>query len=345
MNMNNDKYKNNGLSGLQNLGNTCFLNTCMQIISHTYELNDLLDLKTYKTRLNKKPDSLLLIEWDSLRQLLWKQNGVVSPARFVKTVQAIAKIKGLELFTGFLQNDVSEFLIFVIDCFHNALSRTVNMSIVGNCVNETDKTACACFERIKDMYSKDYSEIWNMFYGTLVSQLTSLNGDIVSMSPDPYFIINLPIPLNNKNPTLIDCFDLYIEPEILDDEILNETKGEKEKMKKGIKFWSFPNILIIDIKRFNASNRKNQIFVDFPLNNLNLSKYVIGYNKERYIYDLYGVCNHSGSSLGGHYTSFIKNANGKWYHCNDTSVTEIAFELEDKIKSPKAYCFFYRKRT
>ena len=103
-----------------------------------------------------------------------------------------------------------------------------------------------------------------------------------------------------------------------------------------------PSILVIDIKRFNATNRKNQIMVDFPLENLNLSKYVIGYNKDSYVYDLYAVCNHSGSVLGGHYTSFVKNANGKWYHYNDTSVSEVA--LDKQIISPKAYCFFYRKR-
>jgi ubiquitin C-terminal hydrolase len=88
---------------------------------------------------------------------------------------------------------------------------------------------------------------------------------------------------------------------------------------------------------------KNQILVDFPLTNLNLSKYVIGYNKETYVYDLYGVCNHGGSALGGHYTSFVKNSNDKWYHYNDTSVSEVI--QQQQIISSKAYCFFYRKRA
>jgi len=344
--MNFEQYSDKGLSGLTNLGNTCFLNSTMQVLSHTYELNNFLDLQTYKQKLNNKYDSALLLEWDNLREILWKENCIVSPNKFVRTVQKIAQIKGLDMFTGFNQNDLPEFLIFVIDCFHNALAREVNMKIEGETKDEKDKIAVKCFETVKSMYEKDYSEIWNIFYGVLVSKLENVvTGDTVSMIPEPYFILNLPIPSDNKNPTLIDCFDLYVEGEILDgDNALNdETTGNKIAVKKTIMFWSFPNILVIDIKRFNAMNRKNQIMVDFPIENLNLSKYVIGYNKDSFIYDLYGVCNHSGSSLGGHYTSFVKNANGKWYHYNDTSVQEVA--LSKQIVSSKAYCFFYRKRS
>jgi ubiquitin carboxyl-terminal hydrolase 2 len=338
-----NKYNNKGLSGLNNLGNTCFLNSCMQVLSHTYELNDFLNLETYKKRLNNQYDSVLLIEWDELRKILWKENCSVSPVKFVKTVQKLAQIKNKDIFTGYEQNDLPEFLIFVIDCFHNALSREVNMNIQGTPENDRDKMALLCFEKIKLMYSKDYSEIWNMFYGIQVSQLTSMETNkSMSMVPEPFFIINLPIPQNNKMPSLLDCFDLYVEGEILDGEnsVLNEATNKKEVAKKNLMFWSLPTILVIDIKRFNSSNRKNQILVDFPLTNLNLSKYVIGYNKETFVYDLYGVCNHSGSVLGGHYTSFVKNANDKWYHYNDTSVLEIQ---ENQILTSKAYCFFYRK--
>ena len=341
-----DKYKDKGLSGLTNLGNTCFLNSAMQVLSHTYELNNFLAKQSYKKKLNNKYDSALLLEWDNLREILWNENCIVSPNKFVRTVQKIAQIKGMDIFTGFNQNDLPEFLIFVIDCFHNALAREVNMTIEGEMKDEKDKIAVKCFETVKNMYEKDYSEVWNIFYGIIVSKLENVEtGITVSMIPEPYFIINLPIPQNNKSPSLIDCFDLYVEGEILDGDnsINDEQTGRKIAVKKNIMFWSFPNILVIDIKRFNAMNKKNQIMVDFPIENLNLSKYVIGYNKDSYIYDLYGVCNHSGSSLGGHYTSFVKNANGKWYHYNDTSVQEVA--LTNQIISSKAYCFFYRKRS
>jgi ubiquitin carboxyl-terminal hydrolase 8 len=343
--MNFNEYEDKGLSGLANLGNTCFLNSTVQVLSHTYELNDFLNLKTYKKRLNNKYDSALLVEWDELREIMWTNNCIVSPNKFVRTVQKLAKIKNMDMFTGFNQNDLPEFLIFIIDCFHNSLARQVNMTIEGEVKDERDQIAVKCFERIKQMFEKEYSEIWNIFYGIHVSQLEHAEtGEKLSMVPEPYFIINLPIPEKNKSPTLLDCFDLYVEAELLDGDnsVLYEKTGEKVAAKKSLMFWSFPTILVIDIKRFNAMNRKNQIMVDFPLESLDLSKYVIGYNKDSYVYDLYGVCNHSGSVAGGHYTAFVKNANNKWYHYNDTSVSEVA--LPHQIISPKAYCFFYRKR-
>jgi ubiquitin C-terminal hydrolase len=100
--------------------------------------------------------------------------------------------------------------------------------------------------------------------------------------------------------------------------------------------------LVIDLKRFNSRGQKNQILVTFPLETLDLSEYVIGYKKDSYKYELYGVCNHSGGVMGGHYTAYVKNANGKWYHFNDTSVSEVG--LVDSIISPKAYVLFYRRR-
>jgi len=341
-------YENKGLTGLANLGNTCFVNSCIQILSHTYELNDFLNLKTYRKKLRNKYESALLVEWDNLREFMWSENCTISPGKFIKTIQKLAQLKDRDIFTGFAQNDLPEFLLFVIDCFHISLSREVNMKIEGIPLNAVDTIAVKCFEMIKRTYDKEYSEIWNMFYGIHVSQIISLEtGEVLSFSPEPYFMIDLSIPLTNKNPTLIDCFDLYVEGEILDGDNawFNEKTGLKQNVKKCITYWSLPNVLVIDIKRFNSvnHNNKNQILIDFPLTNLDLTKYVIGYNKDSYKYDLYGIVNHMGGVSGGHYSSFIKNANNKWYHFNDTNVTEIT-NLQDLV-TPKAYCLFYRLST
>jgi len=336
------KYKNKGLSGLANLGNTCFINSCIQVLSHTYELNNFLDNESYKNKLKNKYDSALLIEWDNLRKILWNNNCVVSPGKFISTIQKVAKLKNMEIFTGYSQNDVSEFLLFLIDCFHSSISREITITISGNPQSDTDNLAMKCFEMVKNTYSKDYSEIWNLFYAVNVSEITRVdNGKVLSMNPEPFFMVDLPIPPKNKSPSLIDCFNHYVEGEIIQDYTDEETK-EKIDIRKKILFWSFPNILAIDLKRFNNRFQKNQIYVTFPLDDLDLSDYVIGYKKQNFKYELYGVCNHSGGVMGGHYTSYVKNANGKWYHYNDTSVTEVG--INESIVSPKAYVLFYRKK-
>ena len=342
-----EKYNNKGLSGLANLGNTCFINSCMQVISHTYELNNFLNNDAFKRMLQKKPDSALLLEWNDLRKLLWAENCVIAPNKFLKTVQKIAQIKGRDMFTGFSQNDLPEFLLFIIDCFHTAMAREIKMNISGQAENDTDIIAVKCIEMIKNMYTKEYSEIWNMFYAIHVSEISSLtSGEVLQQTPEPFFMIDLPIPSNNRSPSLIDWLNLYVEGEILEGENAwyNEATKQKQGIRKSNKFWSFPTILVIDLKRFNARNQKNQILVTFPIeDDLDLSEYVIGYKKKSFVYELYGVCNHSGGVLGGHYTSYVKNANDKWYHFNDTSVSEVS--VISSIVSPKAYCLFYRKKT
>jgi ubiquitin carboxyl-terminal hydrolase 8 len=337
-----ENFSDKGLSGLQNMGNTCFINACIQVLSHTYELGTLLNQPNYKKKVKNKYESALLIEFDNLRQILWSENCIVSPGKFIRTVQKVAEIKDIELFTGYKQNDLPEFLLFIVDCFHSSLSREIKMNISGQVETETDGVAVQCFEMIKKMYSSEYSEIWNLFYAVHVSEIISLETEKrLRLTPEPFFMIDLPIPLNNKSPSIIDCFDLYGEGEILDGENAwyDENIGKKISIKKKISFWSLPSILVIDFKRFNSMNQKNQVLITFPLEALDLSNYVIGYKKSSYIYDLYGVCNHYGGVNGGHYTAFVKNANGKWYHFNDTNVCEMN---PGDVVSPRAYCLFYR---
>ena len=335
-----------GMTGLQNLGNTCFMNSTLQCLAHTYELNDFLEEGKYKKNINKIPESLILLEWDKLREMMWSENCVISPGGFLGTIQKVAKIKDRNLFTGFAQNDLPEFLLFLLESFHTSIEREVNMEISGSVINKTDELANVCFKMMKNMYKKEYSELLNMFYGIHVSKVVSVESDYRNMSPEPFLSLDLGLPENSQNigvsVDLYDCFDLYTKVEPLECKIeVDEITKKRETAARQIVFWSLPDVLIITLKRFADHRKKNQCLVDFPLENLDLRKYIVGYEKESYIYDLYGICNHSGGLLGGHYTASVKNKSGKWYDFNDARVRPMD---KKELKGTKAYCFFYRKK-
>jgi ubiquitin C-terminal hydrolase len=149
----------------------------------------------------------------------------------------------------------------------------------------------------------------------------------------------------------MDCFDLNCESEFMegDNAWFNETLGKKQNVYKQLVYWSLPEIMVIDIKRFEYDPKtdsfvKNQSNIRIPIENVNFSKYVEGYNKDSYIYDLYGICNHHGDETFGHYTSTIKTADSKWFNFNDSNIKEISIKGSEIIGNTP-YCLFYRKKN
>ena len=346
------KYEDRGYIGLENLGNTCFLNSCLHMLNHTYELNELLDSDNLLNKIDKKKDDYIMLEeWNNLRQTMWSGNGIVSPKRFVMKVRELANKKNRDLFTGYTQNDLPEFLLFFMDCVHNSICRPINFKVKGIQENNTDKLAYVCYSMLQNIYKKEYSELMKMFYGIYVSEIRSKETNVQhSVTPQNFFLLDLPIFMNMEkqllSKNLYGCFDLFTHPEFLegDNAWFNEKTGKKEDIQKRILFWSFPNILVITLNRFSidGTKRVNNV-IDFPINNLDLTKYACGYNPESYKYDLYGICNHMGGVSGGHYTAFVRNYKDQWIHYDDEK-HEIIDDLSCLVSS-NAYCLFYRKKN
>jgi len=143
------------------------------------------------------------------------------------------------------------------------------------------------------------------------------------------------------------CFKLFSSFEKLgpnDEWYCKNCLQHKQAFKK-LEIFPLPKILIIQIKRFqftrfSGGREKINTEVLFPLENLDISQHIQNEYQQGAKYNLFGVSNHSGSLGGGHYTAYCKNRlNGNWYHCNDSSVTQL--KSLDSIHSSAAYLLFY----
>ena len=90
---------------------------------------------------------------------------------------------------------------------------------------------------------------------------------------------------------------------------------------------------------------KIDTLVDFPIEGLDIGKYVVNEDKKKEsVYALFVIGNHSGSLSFGHYYAYAKNhVKGKWFEFNDNSVFEI--DDSNRLVSSTAYVLFYRKRS
>ena len=106
-----------GLTGLLNLGNSCYLNSALQIISNFHDLNDYIDVFLEDNPNLKSLDLQLMKEWNDLRKLMWNKNVIISPNRFKKTIEFVSEKKNWDSFSGSEQNDANEFMFFILNIF------------------------------------------------------------------------------------------------------------------------------------------------------------------------------------------------------------------------------------
>ena len=151
---------------------------------------------------------------------------------------------------------------------------------------------------------------------------------------------------NSKYITLDDCLHLFTMEESLEsgNEWLCKECQNKVNAQKKLEFFYLPKILCLCLSRFEKRGddyRKNDEYIDFPLNNLNMNKYIIYESNLNYIYDIFAVSEHYGSRYGGHYTAICKNCHGNWYSYDDSNCSEAS---EKDVCSKNAYVLFYRRK-
>jgi ubiquitin carboxyl-terminal hydrolase 8 len=346
------KYKKKGLSGLSNLGNTCFMNSIIQCLSNNLKLTEYFLTESYKNedseRLHQKRNEYqLVLTYTNLLKNMWETNTVLKPRSF-KT--AIGKL--VNKYSDYSQQDSHEFLIHLLEFLHKGICYEIEVGVKGEIIKNSDKMMIECINTWRNYFEKEYSIIIDLYYGMFINKIyCKCNGGSSSLSSietassigyEPYSCLSLSI--NDTDTNLSDCLDSYFS--------MSEINYHCEKCKtksinrKETKFWTLPNFLIINLKRFTNKNKKITRLIDFPLDNLDLTKYVSSDREDpnNYIYSLYAVNYHAGTTGSGHYYSVIKNLDDNYYLMNDANVSKYAQGTRDAIVNENAYILFYYRK-
>ncbi len=195
---------------------------------------------------------------------------------------------------------------------------------------------------------------------------TIANNSDTSLLQTEAFAVNIHPSVNEVVPpvddhlTLESCIEAFSNPEIMDEDNQYYCSHCKQRVNatKTIQLYKLPPVLIFQLNRFRNTGtghrHKVDSFVDFPISNLDMSKYSIvntGDNACRdCTYDLFAVSNHYGSIGFGHYTAMARS----WSRDGKSSLDESWFEFDDstirpvgderKICTSAAYLLFYRRR-
>lgn len=265
--------------------------------------------------------------------------------------------------SGCIQSNLSQQKLFSIHIYHNMPFNSF-FSFFGSkpscefCGNKYNSSFCGLFDngfsentQMSELSKKMKNNRPNIFLVESkyydMSKPTFVNGIDLELKK---YINNIPLIKRNENITIYDSFDLFQCQERLENEntwYCDKCKKHQEALKT-LQIYRAPKYLIIQFKRFKIktnstitgwlSNKKITTFVDYPINNLDIRKYVIGPDKEKAIYDLYGIVEHFGSLSGGHYIALCKNL-GRWIEYDDE-----ALRLAEKIVNNNAYLLFYKRR-
>ncbi|CAK6964523.1 ubiquitin carboxyl-terminal hydrolase 2-like isoform X2 [Scomber scombrus] len=240
-----------GLVGLRNLGNTCFMNSILQCLSNTPDLRDYCLRNVHRSDLNNncRSNAALMEEFAKLTQSLWTsvKDEAISPSDFKSQIQRYAP-----KFVGCNQQDAQEFLRFLLDGLHNEVNRVTvrpKMSVEDfDHLSDEEKG-----KRMWNMYlEREDSKVVDLFVGQLKSSLTCTVCGFRSTVFDPFWDLSIPIAQKNSGEvTLKDCLRLFTKEDVLDGEerpTCNRCKARR-KCTKRFSIQKFPQILVLPFLR------------------------------------------------------------------------------------------------
>jgi ubiquitin C-terminal hydrolase len=345
-------------TGLQNVGQTCYMNSTIQCLSNIQYLSDYL-IKHYG-KFNVKSQPLAVAFSSLVYDLFTTEKKYIAPGLFKKIIGKLNP-----LFEGMHAADAKDLIFFLLEKLHQELNKITNIKEETN-IDYAQLEKDSFYENkmlhhfIKDYTEKNRSIISDTFYGIVRSTMKCNTCGKIKYSFQTFNLLifqlknvkeyNQKTYANNNNKTIniYDAFDCDKKEEILDGENMiycNSCKGLNPGTHQQI-IYSLPKVLIIILNRGRNNQDFNEEFKFPPKLNLSIENYVV-VNKSpdcnTHFY-LQCVITHLGESgSGGHFIAYCRNGPEDNFLCYNDAVVSKA-TVDDAMGS-KISENVYEKRT
>jgi len=352
-----------GMNGFVNNSNSCYMNSTLQCLLHTYDLIGFLTDKRIQRFINpNKYESRLLVSFINMLYTYWKHSEtVINPGEFKQLVGLFNT-----QFRNHHQQDSHELLNYLFDTFHECTKYEYPERKLDT-YDEHYKTQLSQIDTCT--FDCDLEKLINVHYGfSVINNIFAINElqelrcnsckhlslQIVhSYSMILELIKPRQIICRGKRTdviTLYTCLNNYFSQCEMTDWKCNEC-GELGGVKIH-RLINTPSNLVITLNRFVVDQlghtHKNINIVAYP-EYLDISPYI--YIKHDNIehrtldntqYRLNCVICQTGSIHGGHYYAYVRHLNNEWYICNDTKTSKV--NVQDVLKDDQnAYILFYAR--
>ena len=326
--------------GIINLGNTCYINSILQVLIHCPEF--IYQFFNKKNSMNKDDTLICAYLYQVCKDMVDTVN-TQQPYIDITNFKTVFGNKHPN-FDGYLQNDSQEFCRVLLEDISNELNEIKNKVPYSQLTNSdriSKRQRDIQFD--KNFKDREKSIITELFYSQVITTFKcQCKAEIYSFQKLLDFPLLLPV--NKPKIDIKDLLKIYFKKEIIEFERPCEKCKKIEKHIKEIKISRPPEILILSLQRSDPiTQKKNECIVTFPeiLDITEFLDHECGHDSEP-LYSLFAVINHSGSIDFGHYYSYIKFRNkGEWYLFNDSSVKKFG---NTNPNFQQAYALFYIKK-